>query len=306
MTEHAPTLPPPNAPRTADGAWVSTITGDRACATCGFNLLGQPIVREEKYGLFIARCPECSTVAALQEYPSMGRWARRIGALAAALWLLIVIAGSFAMGGALLGFTMLSVGLGTEALGSEIEAAYRRHVDAQTATNNPNMGYYGGVTEQWWNQADKAALLAQSGGVPAALRRLSVALPVIAGPAFGFGCVIAVAMMHRRGWRLALAATVPWVIATSFVLMALLADPTNVGVVWSGDLARRILSPYLAPISLATAWLGLVVGSQVGRPIARWLARLMLPPRLVTPLSSLWLCDGKRPPRPDGRRPASA
>ena len=38
----------------------------------------------------------------------------------------------------------------------------------------------------------------------------------------------------------------------------------------------------------------------------RNMLRLMLPPRLVAPLATLWLCDGLPAPRPDGRRAGSA
>src|SRR4051812_32614115 len=70
----------------------STVVGDRLCIRCGVNLVGQPIVREPVYGMFLIRCPECSTAASLQEYPLLGRWAGRLAALIAALWLLFVVA----------------------------------------------------------------------------------------------------------------------------------------------------------------------------------------------------------------------
>ena len=49
------------------------IQGDRVCIACGFNLCGQRIVREPRYNLLIARCPECGQAATLQEYPLLGR-----------------------------------------------------------------------------------------------------------------------------------------------------------------------------------------------------------------------------------------
>ena len=62
------------------------IVGSRACHDCGYCLEGQPIEREAHYGMLIARCPECGTIAALQEYPSLSGWGRRLGALSAAGW----------------------------------------------------------------------------------------------------------------------------------------------------------------------------------------------------------------------------
>jgi hypothetical protein len=56
---------------------VSVLVGDRFCATCGFNLVGQTVVREPHYNMLMVRCPECGTPAAMQEYPLLGRWANR-------------------------------------------------------------------------------------------------------------------------------------------------------------------------------------------------------------------------------------
>lgn len=70
---------------------VSTVVGDRCCTSCGFNLIGSPIVRESHYSMLIIRCPECGTCAAVQEYPLLGRWARRCTALMAATLLLVLL-----------------------------------------------------------------------------------------------------------------------------------------------------------------------------------------------------------------------
>ena len=42
------------------------------------------------------------------------------------------------------------------------------------------------------------------------------------------------------------------------------------------------------------------VGLMIGRPLARLMVRAFVPPRLRVPLSFLWLCDGKEPPRAGG------
>lgn len=75
----------------SDTREISAIAGDRTCLGCGFNLTGQPIVREETYNLLIARCPECGTVAPLQEYPALGKWAGRFAAVLAAAVTLVLI-----------------------------------------------------------------------------------------------------------------------------------------------------------------------------------------------------------------------
>jgi hypothetical protein len=45
---------------------ISTLIGDRLCIKCGYNLVGQPIMRETHYDMLILRCPECATVASVQ------------------------------------------------------------------------------------------------------------------------------------------------------------------------------------------------------------------------------------------------
>jgi len=67
------------------------IRADRACIGCGFNLYGQTVTKEPHYGMAIARCPECGTVAALQTYPVMTHWANRFRTLTAALWVVILL-----------------------------------------------------------------------------------------------------------------------------------------------------------------------------------------------------------------------
>jgi len=73
------------------GEPVSYLSGDRFCGQCNHNLVGQPVYRERAYGIIVARCPECGRFAPLQEYPSLGRWGRRLGACVAAIVILVVL-----------------------------------------------------------------------------------------------------------------------------------------------------------------------------------------------------------------------
>lgn len=88
MSDHSPTPPtqPPSPQR------VSVLIGDRFCATCGFNLVGQTVVREPHYHMLMVRCPECGTAAAMQEYPMLGRWANRWARVLAVLLVLVLTA----------------------------------------------------------------------------------------------------------------------------------------------------------------------------------------------------------------------
>ncbi|MBL4808575.1 MAG: hypothetical protein JKY43_00755 [Phycisphaerales bacterium] len=80
------------------------IRADRACIGCGFNLYAQPVTKEPHYGLAIARCPECGTVAALQTYPVMTHWVNRFKALIAGVWVVVLL-------GLFIGNTMSLMGM---------------------------------------------------------------------------------------------------------------------------------------------------------------------------------------------------
>lgn len=95
------TPPPPTTPLPPCDQRVSEVIGERICAGCGFNLFGQPIVREHYYAMLIVRCPECAMVAGLQEYPFLGKWANRWGRLLAGLWLVAIMIALFAGAGIL-------------------------------------------------------------------------------------------------------------------------------------------------------------------------------------------------------------
>lgn len=84
---------------------VSTLVGDRLCIRCCYNLVGQPILREQHYNMLIVRCPECGTVASLQEHPLLGRWAMRWAAVLAGLWILVLLGMWFITTATLYGMT---------------------------------------------------------------------------------------------------------------------------------------------------------------------------------------------------------
>ncbi|MDB5300946.1 MAG: hypothetical protein JWO87_2609, partial [Phycisphaerales bacterium] len=46
------------------GPVISNIHTDTFCESCGYNLHTQAVVRDERLGLLICRCPECGRWAA--------------------------------------------------------------------------------------------------------------------------------------------------------------------------------------------------------------------------------------------------
>ncbi len=108
---------------------IAVISGDRACGSCGFNLHGQNVVREEHYDMLMVRCPECGQVASLHEYPVLDPWAKRVGFVLAAVWLLVMLAAVAATTGALMGGTVIASESAMSGITRDISAAHAIHAD---------------------------------------------------------------------------------------------------------------------------------------------------------------------------------
>src|SRR5688572_5228275 len=114
---------------------VSVLMGDRLCAACAYNLTGQTIVREPHYKLLIVRCPECATVASVQEYPLLGRWAVRWAMVLAGIWFLVLVAMWIASGATVFGFSLGTAEWAQGGYQREMWNAYS--VQAQAAATSP-------------------------------------------------------------------------------------------------------------------------------------------------------------------------
>lgn len=281
---------------------VSTIVGDRLCIKCGFNLTGQPVMKEPRYELFIARCPECGCVASLQEYPVLGTWANRWAALAAALWLLLLLGGSFAFAGILTGVSFGSLAEGTRDFADWV--GRRAAADETSGFGEQSHRFYTAafIDIAWWEAQDRWALLRQAGGFR------GVVLSEVVGPWLGiliggfiFGVIAGVALLHARRWRLAFVLLLPIAIAAVFQISIYTSMRTDISLnatAQPSELVRLMLAPLILAGTNVWAYVGIVAGAWLGRPIARGLMRAFLPPRLRSSLSFLWLADGKTPPKP--------
>lgn len=298
----------------ADDRRVGELIGNRVCLECGYNLIGQPIVRERHYNMVIARCPECATVVALQEYPRLGRWANRwAGMLAAALLL----------GGLGLLFTnglIISISSGAfnyAAAGPYVQWLGEHQYDWMKTNDTANFeATYGAYPAfdpsqvywyfdiNWWNAQDPDALLAEAGGWSRVIdwRALwSLGWMAFWVAAFGVGW----AGILLRFKRLRLLAFGGLILVVSY-LLALVTSYQFFGFGFGTSmnimgLATDQLRPYLLGACMIAAALPLALGLLLGRPLLRWLIRLLLHPRHVSALSILWICDGKAPPRPPRR-----
>ncbi len=118
----------PGAPAAAPER-IAIVSGDRVCGSCGFNLHGQHVVREEHYAMLMIRCPECGQVASLHEYPVLGAWARRLGMVLAALWLFVMVAAVAATIGALTGGAFIVSQAAVSGVTRDIASVHAKHVE---------------------------------------------------------------------------------------------------------------------------------------------------------------------------------
>ncbi|HRJ50199.1 MAG TPA: hypothetical protein PKU91_06680, partial [Phycisphaerales bacterium] len=151
---------------------IGELTGDRACVSCGFNLAGQQIVREPKYGLALVRCPECSTAAALNEYPSLGRWYGRLAFLSAALYLFVLLGMYLATCGIMAGIATATSHDRIRAAARIIAQDHKKQYDAAVLAAAAGTGptppavpgqltgwEYDMISLAWWETADRSRAL---------------------------------------------------------------------------------------------------------------------------------------------------
>ncbi|MCZ6837076.1 MAG: hypothetical protein O7G85_14965 [Planctomycetota bacterium] len=276
---------------------VSVMYGDRLCTKCHYNLIGQPILREPHYGMFIARCPECATVAALQEYPQLGRWAHRWAVILSTFWVLVILAITLMSTPPLI-ISMAEFGdLGARpyrsALGDHWEAWYEAEFDKPPNTNSWNPDKF----DEWVAANPPAETLAGMGGfweVTSSLELFFIIVPM--GIAFTYGCFLSVALVHRRRRTLFL-----------ITLTLLFLVGAVYGTAWYqinvynsidsfGDLSFLQIEFPLRAIGIVGVWFLLVTGVLFGRSIVRGLVRILLPPKMRGSLAVLWTTDGMLPP----------
>lgn len=301
---------------------VSTVVGDRLCIKCNFNLAGQPVMRENVYGMAIVRCPECSTVASLQEYPILGKWAGRFAAALSSLWLLVLIGGVFATAGLVFGISEGCMHLGCDRLAQRIAQAHADwYAHATPAEKSRIAPMYGTpapasipayaqswIDSQWWDSQNLSSFVQQLGGPLRAVdARMFEAVFWLAFTAAVLGAAWSIFLLHMRRRRLFLFVLLPLAFALLFAYIS--AQSPSRTTLWMGGvavysmgLAQAALWPWIMAFTLATAYIGLCIGAWFGRPFIRWLARMLLPPRMLGSLAYLWLAEGKPVPRPASAR----
>jgi len=281
---------------------VSSLVGDRLCIRCAYNLVGQPVLREPHYEMLIVRCPECATVASVQEYPLLGRWANRWAAVAAGFWFLFIVALWIGTGAMIFGFSVGAGEWSAERLSSALYEDHQRWSQAQvaatatTAQNSQGLGNTAINFKDWWESADRATFIAKRGGWLALIEWQALLLWIPQGIlSFTMGCVWAMILLGQRVPARLLWGGFIMAVAAAFSIVAIVDwIDHDASTYWRA--ARKTVSPIFFGITLAFGAFCLGVGLVVGRIVIRWLLCLLLPPRFRSPLAIFWLADGLKPP----------
>ena len=277
------------------GEVLGEIQTDRACIECGFNLFGQTIVRDEHYGMPIARCPECGRVCALQEYPGLGVWARRWNGLLGSLWLLAAV-GLFSL---LLTFSLAPTGPVLEenitGIAERIAQQHQRDMTesgssgaAARATGNA----WSGIDEDWAEETDLHALVNEHGPVWSQLdRSYPVTLALLWVMIYCVTLAWPVVLARAGRWRVGVYGAGTVLLGGAITAM-LFRNQAETGM-WARSYALGVSWPTLVGISYPVLATAALASAFTGRVLARSVIRAALPPRYRLVFAELWRADGK-------------
>ena len=308
------------------------IQADQFCA-CGYNLHGQTVERDERLDLPLVRCPECGRWhPAGHGSTALRPWLARLATLGLALWMLLMAAYAVASGGVLIGMQFFFLEMNTAYalldVGSGREVEYDSALAASAApaanlTTNPatlpttapaaasaaTVGAAPPVLYRYLDTGDPVPAGAQVEWAsvplyhPAAARStfrppaFARYLPILIAAAVGLlgGILQAAALWHVRDWRRALPPLAVLLFAGGMYAMIVSGESSYSYV--------KSMAYGFGGLVLGAATAGWVVGTLVGRRVARFLVSLLVPPRPRQVFAFLWLADGRPAPSPaDGPR----
>jgi hypothetical protein len=241
---------------------------DRFCGDCGYNLRTLAVYRDEHTGIPVVRCPECGRFQPANHAATALRpWLDRLTAFVLVCWVLSIISA--------VGFLGMMQGALTYA-----------NLDELTVHGGSTVQRIGNTTVRTWSSSYGPLEVKQDVPYYAwfAVAMLGISF------ALGLSCaglvVVACPHWHRAAY-LALALSVT-LAANAVVMVAWRVDAPHL-MVWA--------LPYVAAHAAAQCFGGLA-GVMFGRPVARLIVRIVLPPGIRPRLAYLWHADGKPFPRP--------
>jgi hypothetical protein len=313
---------------------INQIRADRACIGCGFNLFGQTVTKEEHYGLAIARCPECGTVAALQSYPTMSHWVNRFRVILASFWIILLTALFAANTGGMIGFTVSAVDVASDDFGDIIGLAYEQWGLLQEEVNTPanvlagtpatpsapisapgtttivtingvttiNGVAIGGNSYRWqqvseeWIEEELETTIDQTGGLwkNADKQFLYLAFPAAVIATIA-GILWSILLLGAKRKQVLLVPLAGCLIA-GFLITGVNSSVGSSN--YSNQIADWLYTPLIMPMLLGTQFIFLAFGIFIGRKVARMLVVMALPVSARVPFSIFWTRDGLQVPNP--------
>ena len=263
-----PTLEPPPARHEAHGKPRGCIDLDRFCGGCGYNLRTLPVWPDERTGIPVVRCPECGRFQSANDAATVLRpWLNRATTVVLAAWILFAIA--------VIGHLGLAEG-------------------ALSYATLDELTIWGGYTTQ---QIGNRTITTYSGNLgPLEIREnypyyeffVALIMAISFATAFASSWFAVVAFPHwRRIAYLGLVCFLP------------IAAGGIVAGIWQQE-APGLFGwglKYMAA-HVGVQLFGGLAGVAFGRPLARAIVRIILPPGVRPRLAYLWLVDGKPPPKP--------
>ncbi len=254
----------PDAAATFDGApVVASVDLDRFCDGCGYNLRTAGVRLDPRTQLLLVRCPECGRFSPANDATTAGRlWLKRASTLLLCLWIIVILHLAAAI---VMTHVMAPVAV--------IEVLDRRAY------------FLGQNNEHAMPHFQERLIWAQV---------VHYSLQGSCGLLAGFLAVVVFPHWKRIIYGAVLAA---WPALTMFIFWRFVAYMEGGRHMGMAD----ELAPYLAKGALLTIAAGLLM-VWLGRPLARGMVRVFLPPRIRGPMAYLWTADGKQPPLSSGNR----
>lgn len=254
---------------------VGRVELDRYCLGCGYNLREQAVRREPATNLLLCRCPECGAFEPANQATTASR--RWFAQLVLVLWLVWILAGLGLVAGTIAVCAELSNQ--TADLSKE---AYR--LDAPIFLD-PRPGE---AHSRQLNYEYRIRALDLETGTSLLL---FLAGAIATGAVLTGLATVLIPHWPRRGYvRLAIA----WPIVALIIMFLNLAQDKNF--LEAATLSLKLWLFASAVIIALLATLGGVGGAWLGRPTARRIVRMMIPPRGRGPFAYLWLTDDQSPP----------
>ena len=286
------------------------IEADQFCR-CGYNLHGQGVTRDDRLGFMVVRCPECGDWHPAGRGSTATRtWLRRLAAAALGLYGLILFAGLTIIALIAFGFT---IGYFNE---------HTVYVDSEPVSGRPVIDLVdvegSGVDGSTYVYLDTMQPVEPDlvAGINDFYSRTQVPFDTLpdgyrtwqgepgwqlaAAFAGGFGLggivfgIFQSALLWHLRWPAKLLPLLYPVLGSAFVFyLVTLANPG-----YFANASNTILRGMAAVQgSLAIGWL---IGLLIGKPVARGLVRLVVPPKPRQAMAHLWHGDGMAMPMEKG------